>query len=102
MEAIQDLRQNNKSQNERTGEVINTSEREMNGEEMQRGNASTTKRTANRGFAAMDPAKQKQIAQQGGRAAHKQGVAHRWTSEEARLAGRKGGQNGKRTGKSAE
>lgn len=44
-----------------------------------------------RGFAAMDPDKQRKIASQGGRAAHKQGVAHEFTSEEARVAGRKGG-----------
>jgi hypothetical protein len=49
-------------------------------------------RTSNRGFAAMDPEKQKVIASEGGRAAHKQGVAHEWSSEEARAAGRKGGQ----------
>lgn len=51
------------------------------------------KRTSNRGFAAMDPARQREIAREGGRAAHNQGVAHQWTSEEAREAGRKGGQN---------
>ena len=50
------------------------------------------KRTSNRGFAAMDPEKQRQIASEGGRAAHRQGVAHEWSSEEARAAGRKGGQ----------
>ena len=48
-----------------------------------------------RGFAAMDPEKQKQIASEGGRAAHRQGVAHEWSTEEAREAGRKGGQNSK-------
>ncbi len=48
---------------------------------------------ARRGFAAMDRDKQKQIASQGGKAAHQQGVAHRWTPEEASEAGRKGGQN---------
>lgn len=53
---------------------------------------SRTQRSSNRGFAAMDPEKQKQIASEGGRAAHKQGVAHEWSSEEARAAGRKGGQ----------
>jgi len=56
----------------------------------------------NRGFAAMDPAQRKMIASEGGRAAHKQGVAHKWTTEEAREAGRKGGQisrsNGRRNG----
>ena len=48
-----------------------------------------------RGFAAMDPERQRQIASEGGRAAHRQGVAHEWTAYEARLAGRKGGQNSK-------
>ena len=48
-----------------------------------------------RGFAAMDPQKQKQIASEGGRAAHKQGDAHEWSTDEAREAGRKGGQNSK-------
>jgi hypothetical protein len=44
-----------------------------------------------RGFAAMEPEKQKQIARKGGQAAHKQGVAHRWSTDEAREAGKKGG-----------
>ena len=48
-----------------------------------------------RGFAAMDPERQRQIASEGGRAAHRQGVAHEWSAEEAREAGRKGGQNSK-------
>src|SRR6188472_4430675 len=49
-------------------------------------------RRSNRGFAAMSPERQKQIASEGGRAAHKLGVAHEWNSDEARKAGRKGGQ----------
>ena len=36
--------------------------------------------------------KQREIASKGGRAAHLKGTAHQWTSEEARNAGRKGGQ----------
>jgi general stress protein YciG len=44
-----------------------------------------------RGFASMDPNKQREIASKGGRAAHVQGTAHEWTSDEARSAGRKGG-----------
>ena len=44
-----------------------------------------------RGFASMDPDKQRLIASKGGQAAHKKGTAHQWTSEEARMAGRKGG-----------
>lgn len=45
-----------------------------------------------RGFAAMDPERQRAIAREGGKAAHKSGHAHEFTSEEARKAGRKGGQ----------
>ena len=40
-----------------------------------------------RGFASMDPARQREIASQGGRAAHASGNAHEFTSEEARAAG---------------
>jgi len=46
----------------------------------------------NRGFASMDPEKQKEIARKGGRAAHEKGTAHEFTSDEARAAGRKGGE----------
>ena len=45
-----------------------------------------------RGFAAMDPKRQREIASKGGKAAHQSGNAHEFTSEEARKAGRKGGQ----------
>lgn len=45
-----------------------------------------------RGFASMDPAKQREIASKGGKAAHAKGTAHEFSSEEAREAGRKGGQ----------
>lgn len=51
-----------------------------------------SRKTSNRGFAAMDPEKQRRIASEGGRAAHRQGVAHEWSRDEAREAGRKGGQ----------
>jgi general stress protein YciG len=44
-----------------------------------------------RGFASMDRTKQREIARKGGKAAHLKGTAHEWSSEEARLAGRKGG-----------
>jgi uncharacterized protein len=49
-------------------------------------------RKERRGFASMSPEKQREIASKGGRAAHAKGTAHEWTSEEARSAGRKGGQ----------
>jgi uncharacterized protein len=45
-----------------------------------------------RGFAAMDPVKHKELARRGGVAAHRAGTAHEFNSEEARNAGRKGGQ----------
>ena len=45
-----------------------------------------------RGFASMDPDKQRSIASKGGQAAHQKGTAHEFSSEEARAAGRKGGQ----------
>lgn len=48
---------------------------------------------SNRGFAAMDREKQRQIASMGGKAAHAKGAAHEFTSAEAREAGRKGGLN---------
>ncbi len=44
-----------------------------------------------RGFASMDAARQREIASKGGRAAHAKGTAHEWTSDEARVAGQKGG-----------
>lgn len=44
------------------------------------------------GFASMDAARQREIASMGGRAAHESGNAHEFTSEEARIAGRKGGE----------
>lgn len=46
---------------------------------------------AKRGFAAMDPERVKAIASAGGKAAHAAGTAHRFTTEEARAAGTKGG-----------
>ncbi len=43
--------------------------------------------TSNRGFASMDPDRQREIASEGGKAAHEKGTAHEFTSEEARKAG---------------
>ncbi len=48
--------------------------------------------TSKRGFASMDSSKQREIASKGGRAAHAKGTAHEFTSDEARVAGRKGGE----------
>ena len=58
------------------------------------GSAANARRngTSKRGFASMDPARQREIASKGGRAAHAKGTAHEWTPDEARQAGRKGGE----------
>ena len=48
--------------------------------------------TSKRGFASMDPNRQREIASKGGRAAHAKGTAHEWSADEAREAGRKGGE----------
>ena len=56
------------------------------------GEAVITERKERRGFASMSAEKQREIASKGGRAAHEKGTAHEWTADEARNAGRKGGQ----------
>jgi uncharacterized protein len=45
-----------------------------------------------KGFGAMDPARQREIASAGGKAAHAAGRAHEFTSDEAADAGRRGGE----------
>lgn len=42
-----------------------------------------------RGFAVMNPERQREIARLGGVAAHRSGHAHQFTTEEARAAGKK-------------
>jgi general stress protein YciG len=59
---------------------------------VQAGGSVTTERKERRGFASMSPEKQREIASKGGRAAHEKGTAHEWTADEARSAGRRGGQ----------
>ena len=44
-----------------------------------------------RGFAGMDPERQREIASEGGKAAHQKGTAHEFDSAEAQEAGRRGG-----------
>ena len=52
--------------------------------------------SSRRGFASMDPERQRQIASRGGKAAHASGNAHQFNVTEAREAGRKGGLAGRR------
>ena len=54
-------------------------------------NAKSGSSGSKRGFASMDERKQREIASQGGKAAHEKGTAHEFDSEEARQAGQKGG-----------
>ena len=49
------------------------------------------RRPRRRGFAAMDRDRVREIASKGGKAAHAAGTAHQFSSDEARVAGRKGG-----------
>lgn len=65
---------------------------QMNMSENESQEAARQPKGRGRGFASMDPAKQREIASKGGKAAHAKGTAHEFTSEEAREAGRKGGQ----------
>ena len=50
--------------------------------------------TSRRGFASMDPDKQRTIASKGGRAAHEKGTAHEFDSTEASMAAKKGHERG--------
>lgn len=64
------------------------------GNNNQGGNQGQSGGGSGRGFASMDSDRQREIAAEGGRAAHASGNAHEFTSEEARAAGSKshGGQ----------
>lgn len=58
------------------------------GNQGNKGSGNKQSDTSNRGFASMDPEKQRAIAAEGGRAAHASGNAHEFTPEEAREAGK--------------
>ena len=71
-----------------------TSQHDQSGREKQHSQAGATgqqggQTSGGRGFAGMDRERQREIASQGGRAAHASGNAHQFTSEEARAAGSK-------------
>lgn len=63
--------------------------------------ASKQSDTSKRGFASMDPQQQREIASEGGRAAHEKGTAHEFTSEEARRAGAMSHKNDARSSQSS-
>ena len=52
---------------------------------------SESKPKGRRGFASMDPNRQREIASKGGKSAHAAGRAHTYSSEEAKVAGAQGG-----------
>src|SRR5690625_6045954 len=54
------------------------------------------------GFGSMDEQKQREIASKGGKAAHAQGKAHEFSSEEAREQGAKGGRAAHESGNAHE
>jgi general stress protein YciG len=80
---------NSKDDDMNQGKSKNASDKESDGN-----------RSGGQGFAGMDEERQREIASMGGKAAHASGNAHEFTSEEAREAGRKGGQasQGNRSG----
>ena len=66
-------------------------------EQQSQGGGSQGQQGGGRGFAGMDPERQREIAAEGGRAAHASGHAHEFNSQEAREAGshsREGGKSG--------
>lgn len=50
------------------------------------------KRQGRRGFHSMSLRERHEVSSKGGRAAHKKKTCHEWTVEEAREAGRRGGE----------
>ena len=51
----------------------------------------TTAKGKGRGLASVSPERRSEIGRLGGIEVHRRGTGHRWTSEEAREAGKKGG-----------
>lgn len=90
---------NDRSRNQGGANQGNRSQGDNNQSKRSQGENSSQSRMATggqpgggRGFAGMDDERQREIASQGGRAAHESGRAHEFTTEEAREAGRKGGE----------
>jgi uncharacterized protein len=55
-----------------------------------------------RGFASQSPEKRREIASKGGKRAHELGLAHKWTREEAKEAGIKGGNTPRKSRKAKD
>ena len=83
---MSDQRGQSENQNMDRSEQLDSQQQEIMGTGNGSDNARNSNgRSTNRGFAAMSPERQKQIASEGGRAAHRQGVAHDFKAIEPML-----------------
>ena len=78
---------NNQRNNQHQQQGGNHQQQGGGGHDSRQQNQQGGNNTSARGFASMDPEKQREIASKGGKAAHESGNAHEFTSEEAREAG---------------
>lgn len=89
---------NNQGNNQYTKQGNNQSDNRGNNQYTQQGNNQSGNQgnqgSGNQGFASMDPQRQREIASEGGRAAHASGNAHEFNSQEARDAGSMSHKNG--------
>ena len=81
------------SNNSNSNSTNNSNKNQSSGKQNASASNSQSDNTSNRGFASMDPERQREIASEGGKAAHASGNAHEFTSEEAREAGRQSHKN---------
>jgi general stress protein YciG len=86
------MAERNESDTASTGDGRGRETRESGARPSNAGSSRPPGAKSNRGFASMDRERQREIASKGGRAAHEKGTAHEWTPDEAREAGRKGGE----------
>lgn len=56
------------------------------------GNRGNQNSGSGRGLASADQETRERVSSEGGKASHEKGTGHEWNSEEAKEAGRKGGQ----------
>lgn len=85
---------NNSNQNDQNNNQGGSNNSNNQGGHNQSGsNNNSNGDTSNRGFASMDSDKQREIASEGGKAAHEKGTAHEFDSEEAREAGKQSHKN---------
>lgn len=78
---------NNQRNNQHQQQGGNHQQQGGGGHDSRQQNQQGGNNTSARGFASMDPEKQRETASKGGKAAHESGHAHEFTSEEAREAG---------------